>query len=280
MMRKKVFNFLIVNLVCMAFLIGTTSITLAAPPAGYDQYRNNIPHGTVTTITYHSNTTGVNRKAMVYTPPGYSTSKKYNVLYLLHGIGGDHTEWYNNGSPNIILDNLYSENKLAPMIVVFPNGRAMADDRPVGDIYSSDKVAAFENFQYDLLNDLIPYIQSHYSVSTARENRAIAGLSMGGGQSLNFGLKYMNNFAYVGGFSPAPNTYSPSTLAPNPLQITKNMKALWVSCGDQDGLLYVAQGVHDYLTKNNVPHKWYHASGNHDWRFWKDSLYQFLPLIF
>ncbi|MGB8453893.1 MAG: alpha/beta hydrolase-fold protein [Anaerocolumna sp.] len=85
----------------------TASSALAAPPVGYDQYRSNIPHGTVTTISYHSNTTGTDRKAMVYTPPGYSASQKYNVLYLLHGIGGDHTEWYNNGRPDIILDNLY-----------------------------------------------------------------------------------------------------------------------------------------------------------------------------
>ncbi|WP_124065464.1 carbohydrate-binding protein [Clostridium sp. E02] len=279
MMMKKLFSAIYTMLLSVA-LLGVTAITaLAAPPAGYDQQRSNIPHGKVTTVSYHSNTTGTDRKANIYTPPGYSASQKYNVLYLLHGIGGDHREWL-NGRPDIILDNLYSENKLAPMIVVMPNGRAMADDRPVGDIYSADKVAAFENFQYDLLNDLIPYIQSHYSVLTDRENRAIAGLSMGGGQSLNFGLKYMSSFAYVGGFSPAPNTNAPSKLAPNPAQVTQNMKVLWVSCGEQDGLFNVAKGVHDYLEQNNVPHNWYRAPGNHDFKFWKDSFYQFSQLIF
>jgi enterochelin esterase-like enzyme len=254
--------------------------TLAAPPVGFDQYRDNIPQGTVTTITYHSNTTGVDRNAMIYIPPGYSSSQKYNVLYLLHGIGGDYTEWYNGARPDIILDNLYSESKLAKMIVVMPNGRAMADDRPVGDIFAEDKKAAFENFQYDLFNDLIPYIQAHYPVFTARENRAIAGLSMGGGQALNFGLKYLSSFAYVGAFSPAPNTYSPGKLAPNPTQVTQNMKVLWISCGGQDRLVNIAQEVHDYFAQNNVPHIWRLIPGNHDMTFWKDSLYHFSQLIF
>ena len=279
-MKKRVLCILLTSLLLITLLNVTTINTSAAPPTGFDKYQSNIPHGAVTTVTYYSSTTKTDRKAMIYTPPGYSTSQKYNVLYLLHGIGGDHTEWYNGGRPDIILDNLYAQNKLSPMIVVMPNGRAMADDRPTGDIYAADKVAAFENFQYDLTKDLIPYIESHYPVLTDRENRAIAGLSMGGGQSLNFGLKYMDLFAYAGGFSPAPNTYSPSTLAPNPSLVIKNMKVLWVSCGAQDSLLSVAQGVHDYFTKNNVPHTWYTASGNHDMTFWKDSLYQYAQLIF
>ncbi|HEX3044978.1 MAG TPA: alpha/beta hydrolase-fold protein [Bacillota bacterium] len=275
-----VFGVLFIGLVLILFLLITADVALAAPPAAFDQYRSNIPHGAVTTITYHSTTTGAERKAMIYTPPGYSTSQKYNVLYLLHGIGGDHNEWYNGARPDIILDNLYSENKLAPMIVVMPNGRAMADDRPEGDNFAAEKIAAFENFQSDLLGDLIPYIESHYPVLTDRENRAIAGLSMGGGQALNFGLKYLSSFAYAGGFSPAPNTYSPSQLAPNPAQITQNMKVLWISCGDQDSLLHIAQGAHDYFAQNNVPHIWRLVPGAHDMTFWKDSLYQFSQLIF
>ncbi len=256
------------------------SISFAAPPSGFDKVNNNIPHGNVTTITYSSKTTGTTRKATVYTPPGYSTDKKYNVLYLLHGIGGDHLEWLNGGSPNVILDNLYAQNKLSQMIVIMPNGRAMANDSASGDIYAADKVAAFENFQYDLLNDLIPYVESHYPVLTDRENRAIGGLSMGGGQSLNFGLKYMDKFAYAGGFSPAPNTYAPSTLVPNPADAAKKMKVIWVGCGEQDGLYSNAKGVHDYLNQNNVPHTWYSAPGYHDFTFWKDSLYQYSQLIF
>ena len=263
----------------MLFTLFTTSVTQAAPPSGFDQYRSNIAHGKVETVTYYSTTTKANRKASVYCPPGYSTSKKYNVLYLLHGIGGDHTEWL-TGNPQNILDNLYADNKLEQMIVVMPNGRAMTNDSPSGDIYSAEKVAAFDNFQYDLTKDLIPYIESKYPVLTDRQNRAIAGLSMGGGQSLNFGFKYMNLFAYIGGFSSAPTTNAPSVLVPDPAKVIQDMKVIYISCGAQDGLLSTSQGVHDYLTQKNVPHTWYTANGGHDMTFWKDSLYQYVQLIF
>ena len=123
---------------------------------------------------------------MIYTPPGYSKSKKYPVLYLLHGIGGDEKEWLKGGQPQVILDNLYAENKIEPMIVVMPNGRAMKDDRAIGNIMAPDKVQAFATFEKDLLNDLIPFIEKKYPVIKDREHRAIAGLSMGGGQSLEF----------------------------------------------------------------------------------------------
>ena len=140
------------------------------------------------------------------------------MLYLLHGIGGDEKEWLNGGSPQIILDNLYAKGKIVPMIVVIPNGRAMKDDRAIGNIFDSAKVQAFADFEKDLLNDLIPYIQKNYPVYTDREHRAIAGLSMGGGQSLNFGLGNLDRFAWIGAFSPAPNTKMPEELVPDPGQ--------------------------------------------------------------
>src|SRR5690625_3352683 len=149
-------------------------------PDGYDMFQNNIPHGEMEMISYRSGTVGVNRNAMVYTPPNFSRENKYNVLYLLHGIGGDETEWNDQMNPQNILDNLYAENRLEPMIIVFPNGRAMKDDRPVGDIFASEKIAAFETFEEDLLNDLIPHIESNYPVLKSRFNRGLAGLSMGG----------------------------------------------------------------------------------------------------
>src|SRR5450631_4139133 len=129
-----------------------------APP-GFDSLRADIPHGKIDTITYNSRTVGTKRRALIYTPPGYSKKKKYPILYLLHGIGGDEKEWLNGGSPQIILDNLYAEKKIEPMIVVMPNGRAMPDDRATGNIMAPDKVQAFANFEKDLLNDLIPFIQ-------------------------------------------------------------------------------------------------------------------------
>jgi enterochelin esterase-like enzyme len=251
------------------------------PPAGYDSYKRDITHGKVTTVTYHSTTVGVDRQALLYTPPGYSVDKKYNVLYLLHGIGGDEREWYSGGSPQNTLDNLYANQKIEPMIVVFPNGRAMVNDDPVGDIYSADKVKAFETFEFDLLKDLIPFIDSKYPVLTNRENRALAGLSMGGGQALNFGLAHLDTFAWVGSFSAAPNTKAPAVLAPNPTAITNNILQLWISCGTNDGLLFVSKQTHDYLVQYSVPHIYSLVSGaGHDWTVWKYGLYHFSQLIF
>src|SRR5690606_13756401 len=131
-------------------------------------------------------------------PPGYTKGKRYPVLYLLHGIGGTEKEWLEHGQPQVILDNLYSKGKLEPMIVVMPNGRAMKDDSASGNIFAPDKVEAFANFENDLLNDLIPFIEKNFKVYKDKEHRAIAGLSMGGGQTLNFGLGNLDKFAWIG----------------------------------------------------------------------------------
>src|SRR5204863_2479628 len=220
------------------------------------------------------------RKALIYTPPGYSKNKKYPVLYLLHGIGGDEKEWLNGGKPQLILDNLFAENKIEPMIVVMPNGRAMKDDRATGNIFDSAKVAAFATFEKDLLNDLIPYIEKNFPVMKDRESRAIAGLSMGGGQSLNFGLGNLDKFAWIGGFSSAPNTKTPEQLVPNPEETKNKLKLLWISCGASDNLIMFSKRTHDYLVKNNIPHIYYIEPGVHDFKVWKNGLYMFSQLIF
>jgi enterochelin esterase-like enzyme len=194
---KQLFLFLVAG---MIIGLQAASQPVTQMPVTFDVVKENIPHGKIDTISYISKTVGVSRRALIYTPPGYSKKKKYAVLYLLHGIGGDEKEWLNGGHPQIILDNLYAENKIEPMIVVMPNGRAMKDDRATGNIMAPDKVQAFANFEQDLLNDLIPYIEKNFPVIKDRESRAIAGLSMGGGQSLNFGLGNLNEFAWVGGF--------------------------------------------------------------------------------
>lgn len=249
-------------------------------PLGYDILRENIPHGAIDTITYPSSTVGVERKALMYTPPGYSKTKKYPVLYLLHGIGGDKYEWYQQGQPHVILDNLYAEGKLEPMIVVLPNGRAMKDDRATGNIMAPDKVQAFATFEKDLLNDLIPYVEKNFPVISDREHRAIAGLSMGGGQSLNFGLGHLDQFAWVGGFSSAPNTKSPEALIPDPVKAKEQLKLLFISCGDKDGLISFSKRTSDYLKKNNIPHIYYVDHGYHDFAVWKNSLYMMSQLLF
>jgi enterochelin esterase-like enzyme len=251
-----------------------------AAPAGFDVVREGIAHGKLDSVSYTSKTVGQARKALVYTPPGYKKGKKYPVLYLLHGIGGDEKEWLKGGNPPAILDNLYADRKLEPMIVVMPNGRAMKDDRPIGNIFDSVKVKAFANFEKDLLHDLIPFIEKRYGAYTDREHRAIAGLSMGGGQSLNFGLGNLDKFAWIGGFSSAPNTKQPEVLVADPAQAKANLKLLWISCGDTDGLMSFSKRTHEYLYRKNVPHVFYVEPGGHDFKVWKNDLYMFSQLLF
>lgn len=250
-------------------------------PEGYDVLQADIPHGKLDTVTYPSETVGNERHVIIYTPPGYSAEKRYPVLYLLHGIGGDEYEWLNGGHPEIILDNLYAEKKVEPIIIVMPNGRAMKDDRATGNIFDKEKVEAFATFENDLLNDLIPFVEKNYLVIKDREHRAIAGLSMGGGQSLNFGFGNLDKFAWVGGFSSAPNTKVPEQLVPNPEKTKKKLKLLWISCGDKDGLISFSKRTHDYLDANNVPNQYYiQPGGGHDFNVWKTSLYNFVQLLF
>ena len=261
-------------------------ITLAADdkravpdaPAGFNQARADIPHGTIEMIEYDSKTVGTRRKMLVYTPPGYSSAKKYPVLYLLHGIGGDETEWQRFTTPNAIMDNLLADGKAVPMIMVFPNGRAEKNDRAEGNVFLHFK--AFENFEGDLLNDVIPAIESKYSVLSDRRHRALAGLSMGGGQSLNFGLAHLDRFAWIGGFSSAPNTKPPAALVPDPAAAAKQLDLLWLSCGSHDNLIAISQGVHRYLQANNVPHVWNVDDFAHDPPEWANNLYQFAQRVF
>ena len=248
------------------------------PPNGFDEARDGIAHGKLEMLQYDSTTVGTRRNVLVYTPPGYSSDTKYPVLYLLHGIGGDEEEWRRGGHPEIILDNLIADNKAEPMIVVMPNGRAQKNDRAEGNVMAS--APAFAKFEDDLLKDLIPFIESKYSVNTDREARALAGLSMGGGQSLNFGLGHLDTFAWVGGFSSAPNTEPPAELVPDPEKAKDQLKLLYVSCGNQDGLIRISQGVHAYLKENDVPHTWHVDGHGHDFQHWKKNLYHFAQRIF
>jgi enterochelin esterase-like enzyme len=261
------------------FSEGKTPLRVQAP-VGFDQLNSNIPSGRIEAISYDSKTVGSVRKVTVYTPPGFNKKKKYPVLYLLHGIGGDEKEWLNGGNPQVILDNLYAEGKVEPMIVVMPNGRAMKDDSATGNIMAPDKVQAFAVFEKDLLNDLIPVIEKKYPTYKDREHRAIAGLSMGGGQSLNFGLGNLDKFAWVGAFSAAPNTKKPEELVPNPEEAKKKLKLLWISCGDNDWLIENSRRTHDYLAKNNVPHIYYIEPGVHDFKVWKNGLYMYSQFLF
>ena len=202
------------------------------------------------------------------------------VLYLLHGIGGDETEWIRFATPDALFDNLIADKVAVPMIVVIPNGRALADDSATGDQFAPEKVAGFARFEQDLLDNLIPAIEKKYAALTDREHRALAGLSMGGGQTLNFGLGHLDIFAWIGAFSSAPNTKPSVELVPDPTAAKAKLKLLYLSCGNKDGLISISQGVHVYLKERDVPHIWNVDDEGHTPKTWASNLYHFAQRIF
>jgi len=249
-------------------------------PTGFDQPRPGGMFGRVEIFNYDSTVTGTRREANVYLPPGFSNTQKYPVLFLLHGIGGNHHEWIGYIKAHTIITNLIAEGKASPMIVVMPNGRALPDDRPPKEIYSPEHAAGFAKFERDLLDCLIPAIEAKYPVSTDRTQRALAGLSMGGGQSLNFGLGNLDTFAWVGGFSSAPNTQPPAELLPEPAAASEKLELLYLSCGNRDGLINISQGVRAYVKKHKVPHVWNVDDHGHDGASWGNNLYHFVQKLF
>jgi enterochelin esterase-like enzyme len=265
------------------------SAALAPAPMGFDANRDNIERGKIEAVEYDSASGSAKRKMVIYTPPGYKKEATYPVLYLLHGIGDDETGWWQKGAANVILDNLAAEKKIVPMIVVMPNGRAAAGSKPPADTPGGspggrggrgNQMGAFGTFDVDLLKEIIPYVESHYSVKADREQRALAGLSMGGGQALNFGLKNLDTFAYVAAFSSAPNTKPGAELVPDPEALGKKLKLCWISCGDSDGLMNVSDRFHKFLTEKNVSHIWHVDSGAHTWPVWKNDLYLVSQMLF
>ncbi|MEO8597292.1 MAG: alpha/beta hydrolase-fold protein [Candidatus Solibacter sp.] len=297
------------------------------PPAGYSDRRENIAHGKIDVVQYESKSLGTRRQMRVYTPAGYTASKKYPVIYLLHGIGGNDLEWIKACKADNVMDNLIADGKIQPMVVVFPNGNSSvtagagsdfagegfagrgapppagaapaAPATPAGAPGAPGAapaaagrgqgggggrgMAGFNSwdtpFENDLLKDIIPYIESHYSVTADRDHRALAGLSMGGGQTLNIGPSHTDIFAYVGGFSSAPNTRTPAQVVPD-VAAAKKLKVFWLACGNRDNLIRISQGVHQYLKEQGVPHVW-HVDGNaHDNTEWANNLYLFSQHLF
>jgi enterochelin esterase-like enzyme len=251
-------------------------------PDGFDKAPTNGIAGRTEVFEYDSSVTGKRRKAVVYLPPKYSSDKKYPVLYLLHGIGGNEWEWKGYVHADVVVDNLIMSGKAVPMIVVMPNGRALPDDSvpPSDKTFSPENAAGFAKFERDLLDCLIPAVQAKYSASTNRGHRAIAGLSMGGGQSLNFGLTHLDTFAWVGGFSSAPNTKPSAELMPDPAPVRERLKLLYISCGNKDGLINVSQRVHRYMKEQDVPHIWNVDDAPHDRGTWANNLHHFAQRLF
>jgi enterochelin esterase-like enzyme len=247
-------------------------------PEGFDARREGVARGKLETVEYDSKVVGIKRQMVVYTPPGYSRDEKYPVLYLLHGIGDTETGWTELGAADVILDNLIAAKKVAPMVVVMPNGRSSKEMTP--QTPWDQQIPAFEVFERELLDDIIPHVESHYAVQADREGRAIAGLSMGGGQALNFGLGDRDQFAWIGAFSPAPIAKPVPELIPDPAGTANPIRLLWLSCGDTDFIREVSKRVRAELNEKNIPHVWHLGSGAHEWPVWKNDLYLFAQRLF
>lgn len=259
-------------------------------PNGYDKLREGVDYGTITKIDYYSRTTETVRKANVWLPSNYNENKKYPVLYLLHGIGGDENEWL-QGNVEYILGNLISEKEDVEMIVVFPNVRARKDDLAnPKDIFTLQHFKAFDNFINDLTNDLMPYIENNYPIKAGRCNTAIAGLSMGGREALYIGFTLYKTFGYIGAFCPAFGIFEyfnngvveDGLFTEENFKIPDDLQTLIMIVKGKDDSIVLNEPVrhHNALVKNNVNHIYYEAEGGHDFTVWNHGLYNFAKRIF
>lgn len=243
------------------------------PPLLHDF--QDVPHGVVRQHAYFSKSLNRLRELVVYTPPGYEKQEdaRFPTLYLQHGSGDNQATWVAHGKAHWILDNLIAQGRAKPMVVVMMDGHATA---PGAD--RSGNTTAFER---DLLEDVMPFVEANYRVKTDAANRAIAGLSMGGGQSLTIGLNHLDRFAWVVGFS--ASVPSRETIA-GTLNDTKGanekLKLLWIACGKDDFLLQRNQEFISLLKEKNLNHEWRLTDGTHSWPVWRTYLGELAPKLF
>jgi enterochelin esterase-like enzyme len=236
-----------------------------------------VPHGTVHVHRYQSFTLNVTRGLYVYTPPGYeqSTRSDYPVLYLLHGMGDTESTWTVVGRANVIVDNLLAQKKARSLVIVMPYGHtpsAPPDMRSLGH---------YGAFEQDLIDDVIPYVQKRYRVSTQPKDRAIVGLSMGGGQALTVGLGHLDLFGWLGAFSSAvPQDEQLDKLLAKPASINEKLRLLWIGCGNKDFLYQANQKFLERLNTEKIKHVAYITGGTHEWRLWRIYLNELVPLLF
>jgi enterochelin esterase family protein len=255
-------------------------------PSFYDS--RPVPHGEVRMTLYESKAMGVTRWVWIYTPPNYDASRaKYPVLYLLHGNGEAQNGWVMNGRANIILDNLIADGKAQPMIVAMPQGHALqgAGVGPLVRIQGESGMFS-PRFPKDLLEEVIPMVEGKYRVIADADHRAIAGLSMGGGQALSIGLSHPDVFHYVLGFSAAVGgTFLPmdDVLQPvyaNPAAANSKFRLVWISVGRQDFLFAADQQLAKSLTEKGIKNVYRETEGAHVWSVWRNNLNETAPMLF
>lgn len=236
-----------------------------------------VPHGTVEIRTYDSEVTGRSRQVYIYTPPGYEEgTDPLPVLYLLHGGDGEDRSWTMLGRAHTILDNLIAEGRSAPMLIVMPYGYGYPWDAGV----SGDKQQA--DFEADLVSELIPFVEANYRVGRDREYRAMAGLSRGGSQTLNIGLRRLDLFSRLGVFS-ASGGSEPETrfadVAANASQVNAQLDLFWIGMGTEDGGYENAKRLDEFLSDSSIRHTFREIPGAHTWIVWRKFLNEMAPLL-
>jgi enterochelin esterase family protein len=291
----------------------TTVYSLAVVPGSDVFDTKNVPHGAVASVYYNSTSLGGIRRMHVYTPPGYEAGTgKYPVFYLLHGAGDVDDSWTSVGRAGFILDNLIAAGKAKPMIVVMPAGHVNGAGKALGSATPAAAAPVIPQpgqpdlFVQDFVTDLMPYVEKNYRVLTDRQSRAIAGLSMGGSQTLNIAIPHLDKFAYVGVFSSgvlggagrgaAPGAPAAQPATPPPpfgeawekanlaaldnAATKKGLRLFWFSTGKEDGLITTTRSTVDLLKKHGFSPVFLESEGAHTWLNWRDYLSQFAPQLF
>ena len=282
----------------------TTVYSLAVVPGSDVFDTRNVPHGAVAAVHYTSNALGGIRRMHVYTPPGYETSRdRYPVLYLLHGAGDVDESWSSVGRAGFILDNLIAANKAKPMIVVMPAGHVNGEGAALGGQVPAAAAqgmpgigAGPDPFIADFMTDLLPYVEKNYRVLADRQSRAIAGLSMGGNQTLNIAIPHLDRFAYVGVFSsgiisggrgaapqsgPFAEAWEKQNLASlDNAAAKRGLNLLWFSTGKEDFLIDTTKNTVELLKKHGFKPVFIESQGAHTWLNWRDYLAEFAPQLF
>jgi enterochelin esterase family protein len=257
-------------------------------------HRKQGPKGTVSHVWYESPTLGLTRRMYVYTPPGYQDGQEeYPVLYVLHGAGGDEDAWTTLGRAPIIMDNLIQQGKARPMIVVMTNGNpgqaaAYTDTPDVGNQNAGAAGMADRRFEKSLVNDVVPYIESHYRVKEGKENRAITGLSMGGLQTMNITFMNPDMFDYIGVMSMGFADMSNFGIEVDTAERDRQIRALkdsdpalyWIACGKDDFLFESVTTMRNELDKADFNYQYRESSGGHTWSNWRIYLSEFAPMLF
>lgn len=255
--------------------MNSSGVEIPYPDGDKRFYIADVPHGDIRMKRYFSTTAGDWRRAYIYCPPGYDTStESYPVLYLQHGGGEDERGWATQGLTDVIMDNLIAQGKATPMLIVMADGNSI-------------------DFEKELLNDVIPMTEQNFRVKPGRDNRALAGLSMGGIQTLNIGIPNLDKFSHLGVFSSGwfanPNPFGVSMdsekhydmLKANKDDYNDKLKVFWLSMGGKEDIAYEnCRVMRDRFDKIGIKYDYFETPGGHTWPVWRESLYNFAPLIF